>query len=133
MVVPDIRQYTHDTGTHCGLEVACSMASSTPFTLLSTSLLTITTSKKCPYVARMASDSFWIICRFSIWEERHRKISSCWFLKSLDRIYRLRFSTWAAVLVGAMNTTRGAKSAVRKTFRVCIQTLNAEKKEDKIW
>lgn len=63
----DICQYTQDTGTHCGVEVARSMASSTPFTLSSTSLLTRTTSKKCPYVEKMASDSFWIICRFSIW------------------------------------------------------------------
>lgn len=61
------RQYTQDTGTHCGVEVARSMASSTPFTLSSTSLLTRTMSKKCPYVDKMASDSFWIICRFSVW------------------------------------------------------------------
>ncbi|TNN86843.1 hypothetical protein EYF80_003026 [Liparis tanakae] len=65
-LVPDIGQYTHDTGTHCGVEVARSMASSTPFTLSSTSLLTRTTSKKCLYVVKMASDSFWIICRFSV-------------------------------------------------------------------
>lgn len=61
-----LSQYTHDTGTHWGVDVARSMASSTPLTLSSTSLLTRTTSKKCPYVLKMASDSFWIICRFSV-------------------------------------------------------------------
>lgn len=36
-----------------------------------------------------------------------------------QRVLRERWSTWAAVVVGAMNTTRGAKSAVRKAFKVC--------------
>lgn len=35
--------------------------------------------------------------------------------------------TLAAVSVGAMNTTRGAKSAVRRTFKVCIQRLKKQK------
>lgn len=59
-------QYTQDTGTHCGVEQAVSMASSTPFTLSSTSLFTKITSKKCLYVDKIASDSFWIICRDSV-------------------------------------------------------------------
>lgn len=41
-----------------------------------------------------------------------------------------RFSTLAAVLVGAMNTTRGAKSAVRRTFRVLSEML--QKQMDKL-
>lgn len=32
-------------------------------------------------------------------------------------------STWVAVLVGAMNTMRGAKSAVLRTFMVCVQDI----------
>lgn len=34
-------------------------------------------------------------------------------------------------LVGAMNTTSGAKSAVRTTFRVCIEML--KKKRSALW
>lgn len=86
--VPEVFQYTHDTGTHCGVEVAHSMASSTPFTLSSTLLLTRTTSKKCPYVVEMSSDSFWIICRFSVYKTRQRvpEDGSCWSwrLKLID-------------------------------------------------
>ena len=42
----ELSQYTQDTGTHCGLELADSMASSTAFTLSSTSLFTRTRSQK---------------------------------------------------------------------------------------
>lgn len=69
-------QYTQETGTHCGVVVAHSRASSTIFTLSVTSLLMRTTSKYCLYVFKMASDSFWITCRFSVWETGSRLLAS---------------------------------------------------------
>lgn len=41
----------------------------------------------------------------------------------LSLFYQMFLSTWVAVLVGAMNTMRGAKSAVLRTFMVCVQDI----------
>ena len=118
-------QYTHDTGTHCGLAWSCSKDVSRSRIVSSMSLFTIVRSNRCPWLLRRVSDSSARRCRLSSWHE----IKQQWKYKikkgnqhfhSLRVCSKRRWGWWCITYTSPLPPLRGLK---RTAFDVSLAKL----------